>query len=272
MTIQLTEARIVAMLEALVQVVGNVSIIKKEMLARYSPQHYAPQSPAAFAAMQSPHIYPEWSARMQASFSLQSLVDHCAALTYAIKASLPFSSGTIARGILEASQKAAWVLDPGITEKDRKGRCIGAIIQDLKSVDRLAKSAGSEDTTFQDLILEIQEQWGQPYEEQKGDILGTKTYYHLFAGMFHQNPSIMQMTSLKRSISPSTVSYRPSMTLNQKALLVRPAIHCFGIVAWRYFRHCGFNFSDLSPVFISAGKVSGLPERFWEYGANDATS
>lgn len=199
MTIQLTEAKIAAMLDALAQVVGNVVIIEKEILARYSPQHYAPWSPAAFAATHSPLIPPEWSARMQASFSLQSLVDHCGALIYAIKAPFPFSSWTIARGILEASQKAAWILDPAITEKDRKSRCIGATIQDWESAERLAKSMGAKDTEFRDLISELKKEWGQPYEEQKGDILGAKAHYHLLAGMFHQNQSMMQMTSLKKS-------------------------------------------------------------------------
>ena len=270
MTIQPTEARIAAMLDALAQVVGNVVIIEKEILARYSPQHYAPRSPAAFGAMHSPLIPPEWSARMQASFSLQSLVDHCGALIYAIKAPFPFSSWTIARGILEASQKAAWILDPAITEKDRKGRCIGATIQDLRSAERLAQSIGEKDTEFQDVISEIKKDWRQPYEEQKGDILDAKTHYHLFAGMFHQNQSMMQITSLKRSISSNTVSWRPNITLDQKAYLVRLAIQWFGIVEWRYFHHCGFNFSDLSLGFISAGEVSGLPDRFWEYGVEDS--
>ena len=270
MTIRLTEARIAAMLDALAQVVGNVCIIEKEILAHYYPRHYAPQSPAAVAARQSPHIPPEWSARIQAGFSLQYLVDHCAALIYAIKAPLSFSSWTIARGILEASQKAAWILDPAITEKDRKGRCIGATIQDLKSAERLTQSIGEKDTEFQDLISEIKKEWGQPYEEQKGDILGAKAHYHLLAGMFHQNQSMMQMTSLKKSISPSTVSYRPNITLEQRASLVRLAIQWFGIVAWRYFHHCGFNFSDLTPVFISAGEICGLPDRFWEYGVEDS--
>ena len=125
-----------------------------------SSEPYAPKSPAARAAEGDP-LPQEWTAWFQGLTMLHSAADHMFALERTLEPHrmLTFSPWTIARTILNATDKASWLLSPDIEEAVRVGRCLGLQLAESQAMARVGKSLGNEETAneFRDISRSIRE-------------------------------------------------------------------------------------------------------------------
>ncbi len=275
-----TRAQLDSTREALDGLVKAVGILQRIATEPHSPEKYASESPAARAAAREETRLPvEWAAWFQAWTLVLSAVDHISALDRALAPGhlLTFAPWTIARTILEATNRAAWLLDQDIPETERTARCLGLLRQGVKAQKRIAKAFNNgelvaehqailKDITALSRIMRL-----TPSEPSGENVLGASRDYHLLSGSYHQNQGIHQVLSQGRhEPAPNTVVFQIQLTLGQTHYLLRSPVQWFGVAVWRYFAYCGLDLNRLEAVLAEAGGTAGLPERFWEH--RNATS
>lgn len=269
MTIQLTEARIAEMLEALVQVVYRVGLLQQHWSELYAPHQYAPDSKAA-ATMKVAQNQ-EWCVRFRAWFVLCSAADHIIALERTLdpKQMLSFSPWTTARNVLDASQQAAWLLMPDIEETERVARGFALMRRSVKATIRFINTVNENDDPrstneiFQK-IDEVEKTLGiKKTSVEFGNILGASDRYHLLSGVVHHNMEIQKLTSQKRIDLPGETIFQPDLSLESRHDLIKSPLQWYSIPVWWYFNYCGFGLDELESILREAGNIVGLPHQFW---------
>lgn len=270
MTIQLTEARIAEMLEALVQVVYRVGLLQQYWSELYAPHQYAPESKAEATAKVA-KLEREWSPRIRAWSALSSAADHIMALERTLDPEqiLSFSPWTTARNVLDASQQAAWLLVPDIDETERVARNFALMRRSNKTAMRIMNALDD------DAGLRLAEEVFQGIDEMEkilgikrttvkiGNILDAEVYYHLLSGVTHHNLEVQQMTSQKRIDLPEKTVFHPHLSPEKRHDLIKYPLRWFSIPVWWYFNYCGFGLDELESILREAGDIVDLPKQFW---------
>ena len=269
MTIQLTEARIAAMLEALVQVALRVGLLQRQWSEWYTPHQYAPDSKAASTLKVAKSE--EWGVRFRAWFVLCSAADHIIALERTLdpEQMLSFSPWTTARNVLEASQQAAWLLIPDIEETERVARGFALMRRSIKATMRFMNTVNeNDDHRLTDEIFQTIDEMEKTLGIKKtsvdfGNILGAEDHYHLLSGVVHHNMEIQKLTSQKRIDLLGETIFQPHLSLESRHDLIRSPLRWFSIPVWWYFNYCGFGLDELESILREAGDIVDLPKQFW---------
>ena len=178
----------------------------------------------------------------------------------------PIPAWTIARTILEASARSAWLLDPDITYMERISRNAALILQDREEHYKVEKMnsersvENSEEMQEREIIVGRTRKFVNVEISQKGRVtkigevdtrvtitsivksaLNAERDFRLLSALAHQR------VTRQRSMAMEITGMRLGITMNelQYVSLLAAPLRWYGTAVWRHFTYCGLDTSWL---------------------------
>ncbi len=215
--------------------------------------------------------------------ALMAAADHMAALDRALAEApirLQVSPWSIARTILEAESRAAWILEGGAAGHDKISR---ALLLSLKDTEygigsqhhEFAERVGGYRKAYEAIAgeLGLRVKYGKRHGVDRVEVVGLQrrpsigslvgrmternfgeSYYGLLSEISHSS-------SLARDFS--VVGVMPSIIFN--------TVYCFCELTWKYFKYCGLDLDHLGAVLDDVWTEADFPGSmcFWEQADSD---
>ncbi|MCY3504609.1 MAG: hypothetical protein OXH41_00410 [Chloroflexi bacterium] len=206
-------------------------------------------------------------------------------------------SYTLARTVLEACARAAWVLDPGVTTLERFSRSLVLLFEDRKSEVAIAKArhgpasalAKAQDTQWEgergkilakaeDIGVDVRRRatggithiGSQPISTKATAVvksaLDAEEAYRSLSGLEHQRTYRQRgmTTRAVRIAGTQQFKHERSMTELQYRWLVQSVVRWYGTATWRSFAYAGYDLNWMAKTLGEAAEIVELPECFWE--------
>ncbi|MCY3647385.1 MAG: hypothetical protein OXH07_10460 [Chloroflexi bacterium] len=205
---------------------------------------------------------------------------------------LPASPWTIARTILEATARAAWLLSPDVSAKERVARCLVLEYQESKELPRrgraLKRTANMEEIEqipawSQELITRQADSLNIGWTLARGgglsrigdtqanmgakdivrDEFDEELFYRVLSGAEHQEMWALEFLSGSEITGSGGFIREFTMRPEQYRSLVTFPVWWYGIAVWRYFNYVGYDLERLEHALSEAGRPGDLPEQYW---------
>lgn len=204
----------------------------------------------------------------QAEAAITSAGTHFAALLRTLNPPiLTIPPWTIARTILEASARSAWLLDPDILARERVSKGVVLLLQDREEHFRIF----GHETPLQwknehrDIIDEVKnfvkiERSHNGRVTRIGEIplrikvttivkmaLGAERDYRLLSALTHQRSTRQKSMTMHKT----GMELEMSMNAPQYVSLLAAPLRWYATAVWRHFIYCGYNTGVISNIFTN---------------------
>lgn len=176
----------------------------------------------------------------------------------------------LGRASLEASARAAWALDPGLTEQQRLERTYGIILDDLNNVDSESRSKAVA-ARRAEFLKELADR-GITISHRKlveavpgktrlvEEALGMGVWYGEFSETVHSRHDTGQLFASLAQVAGAV----PGVPDPRADTLVPCIVWAYGAAVWRFFITRDLTRDGLEDALSEAGQVMSFPPRFWE--------
>ena len=232
------------------------------------------------------------------SFGVQSLVaagDHCFALDRVLRPSAhSHAPWTLARGVLEGSSAAKWLLDPSLEVHTRLARSMSRRLSSLREQQKFLEGMArrpelpGSDSLVRDIshtedrieaVISQAEELGVPEKRSKdGKLLsfgegmpskvklvelsfGDASMYRLLSGAAHGEPWATMIVSLRRV--PGKLAVTQHLDPDAVSYLVGACMTWLGQATWNYFALNGWDLQDLAQLLEGQYQRAGISPRLW---------
>ena len=179
------------------------------------------------------------------------------------QAQVPWALGRVS---LEASSRAAWLLDVKLTPSQRLERCYALLLDDLPGLKFKTQDQRNQIRIDRQKYLVEAEQRGISLSEEefknllprKQEMaereLGMGLWYSEFSQRIHPNHAAIQVDAAMALANHDA----------KDTALVPVIIWAYGVATWRFFQTRDLPSDRLEDALGDAGRVMGFPRQFWK--------
>ena len=185
---------------------------------------------------------------------------HCLSLEENLDRAL--APWVLGRASLEASARAAWLLDNSLTDDDRTKRGIALVLEDLRGFSKkdYGQVLSQAPKGLIDLDPESLRKSVPRYTKMVETSLGMGEFYGQFSAYVHSRSYAVKGAAIRARLARSAEAIDDPRV----DTLVPIVIWAYGVAVWRFFKTRDLDCGELEAALTEAGQVGGLPQRFWE--------
>lgn len=185
---------------------------------------------------------------------------HCLSLADNLDRAL--APWVLGRASLEASARAAWLLDSQLTEDERTKRAIALTLEELHAFGKkeYGEVLSKAPKGLADLDPDSLRKGVPRYTKMVELALGMGEFYGQFSAFVHSRSFAVKRAAIRARLARSAESVDDPRV----DTLVPLVIWAYGVAVWRFFQTRDLHCIELEAALAEAGEVVGLPSRFWE--------
>ncbi len=179
------------------------------------------------------------------------------------QAQVPWALGRVS---LEASSRAAWLLDVSLTPSQRLERCYALLLDDLPGLKFRTQDQREKIRIDREKYLEEAQKRGVSLSEEEfrnlvpgkqamaEQELGMGLWYSELSQRIHPNHAAIQVDAAMALANHDA----------KGTVLIPVVIWAYGVAVWRFFQTRDLPSDRLEDTLGDAGRIMGFPPQFWK--------